>query len=213
MFIFACFLDENAEPPPLPPFPCSPCVTPHTTHHTHNNTRRQTDRDRERRQRKRERDRERETRRETREDNTKDKTKDKTRQEKIKRSREDQDEMCCVCGCVVLTFPVFLFFKITRPSNNYFGIFKITMTNPESFFIFPVFFVCENYHLLFSRNLICNHLSPIVLSMRERRNNHKHNFTTCGQRSKKCQVIIVVLAIHRPPSSNSTCTAHSQGAR
>ena len=25
----------------------------------------------------------------------------------IKRSREDEDEMCCVCGCVVLTFSVF----------------------------------------------------------------------------------------------------------
>ena len=31
--------------------------------------------------------------------------KDKRREEKIKRSSEDQDEMCCVCGCVVV--PVF----------------------------------------------------------------------------------------------------------
>ena len=53
-------------------------------------------------------------------------------QKKIKRSREHQDEMCCVCAFMVLTFLFFLF-KITRPSNK-FRIFEITMTIPESIF-------------------------------------------------------------------------------
>ena len=98
--------------------------TPHTTHTTHttttaaatthNNTRRHTDRDRERRQRKRQRKRERERggdeRRKTREGKTKDKTREEKRRSIEEKRREDQemnedqDEMCCVCGCVVLIF-------------------------------------------------------------------------------------------------------------
>ena len=39
------------------------------------------------------------------------KTREDERIEKMKRSREYQDDMCCECGCVVFDF----LFKITRP--------------------------------------------------------------------------------------------------
>ena len=63
--------------------------------------------------RERVRERRRQRKRERRED------REREREEKIKRSRENQNEReeerreirCVVCGCVVLTFPVFLFFK------------------------------------------------------------------------------------------------------
>ena len=87
--------------------------TPHTAHTrhnsqqhittatTHNNTRRQSQRETEKEDR--------EKTEETRE-KMKDKRQDERRGDKIKRREEKikRDTMCCVCGCVVLTFPLFL---------------------------------------------------------------------------------------------------------
>ena len=91
------------------------CVTQDTRHETpHNNTQPQ--------------DKTSQDKREERRCKTKDKRQDKKRGDKMKRREEKikrreekikKDMMCCVCGCVVLTFPVFSVLKITRPSNNF----------------------------------------------------------------------------------------------
>ena len=80
-----------------------------------------------------------------------DKTKEKT--------REDQDEMCCVCACLV--FPFFFLIKITRPSNN-FEFSKLPVTNPEHDFLPGNFLFVRLQIKLFSRIILVIILPPMV---------------------------------------------------
>ena len=80
----------------------------------------------------------------------------KRREEKRREENIKRDTMCYVCGCVVLTFPVFSILPDSRIISN----FRNYHDQPWKHRNFPDIFCFENYQLLFTRNLICNHFGP-----------------------------------------------------